>query len=1291
MKKSNKSLSCYLETHHYSIEQADLKSNRLAFLQSLNQYNTQSNVSKGSDVAQREEIPSKASSKKRGNQQQEADPAKVHAATLKLQSFCRGHQARQEVARVMAEVPQPVFLILIAETMKGNLENGPMTKETLYYFLMMYELHSQIIHIHIKNLENKRFHKALVEYQVVNRTSKEAIIDELREACEKLIQHLEIHHDQIVFRDELGAEEAIPEDVYMMGQDMARRDPENVITEITERTDERTDESEGKIAGSRQEEDVNSDGNLRFSHNEEKPEEEVVDEIAEEDNKYAEEVFEEEKPKQSAREVPQEEDINFDEEDQIEVDEEEDKTHQPIVDTNAVAGLVGLSLLGGPKKDKKTEESILRIQRNVRGKLARDKYKLFKNKKFKVVFSRCLNVQGNILGFRLVEGPSFHDQYGLFCYDFTKSKQFEAIELPKHLVDLPNLTVQELRAMLNIDLLALRVHIKPEVKDKKPQPHHHHHEEVQKEKSEPASASSRKQPSQEMASEIKSSRREHHDHDEEMLASVPLHFGKEKIDSTIHYNKKAEKILVRHGSGKKLEIPVSELEIDTEFSKPHFVNNMDIILLSRLSYKNGALTYDKSPHAQIPPPKQEPHQKEEALPDLEDPEVLQATSTIQKAYRKKQNQAKEQPKEQKPQPKKTEDIKHHEEPKHKEKEETKPEPKEADDTKHHEKPHEEEIIEERGSHQKKLTVPNNRYSQKALEEPEVSSPGLKDSAARFDSNRSANLFVNQESEELFNSGKNDQIRSINVDAPHELGHFRGEQIEEGTQSKPQKTTKKDDSLPDLNDPEVQGATLKIQNAYKKKQAKGSEKKKEEVVVEQPKEVKPSKKEEEEEEELPNLEDPDVQNASLKIQKAYLKKKDRQNKKEQEVPKPKEEKLPTPKKQKEEEEEELPNLEDPDVQNASLKIQKAYLKKKDRQNKKAQEEEKPKEQEKPKQPEEIKPSKKEEEEEEMPNLEDPDVQNASLKIQKAYLKKKDRQNKKAQEVPQPKEEKLPTPKKQKEEEEEELPNLEDPDVQNASLKIQKAYLKKKDRQNKKAQEEEKPKELEKPKQPEEIKPPKKEEEEEELPNLEDPDVQNASLKIQQAYLKKKDRQNRKTQEQEKPKEQPKEQEKPKEQPKEQEKPKEIKLPHKKEEEEEMPNLEDPDVQNASLKIQQAYLKKKNNKKAAAAPQKEEIIVKKPAVPEKKEEDAYEDEFEKESPSPVKEQKQEAKQQPKPTHHAEPEFGLKEVGDEFDVFDKEEKKQAEALKRPGTAKVEKQTTKEVKPQDTDEDFEPLDEDF
>ena len=49
-----KSINLILEMNsnsYNSIEQADLKSNRLAFLQSLNQYNTQSNLSKGNESA----------------------------------------------------------------------------------------------------------------------------------------------------------------------------------------------------------------------------------------------------------------------------------------------------------------------------------------------------------------------------------------------------------------------------------------------------------------------------------------------------------------------------------------------------------------------------------------------------------------------------------------------------------------------------------------------------------------------------------------------------------------------------------------------------------------------------------------------------------------------------------------------------------------------------------------------------------------------------------------------------------------------------------------------------------------------------------------------------------------------------------------------------------------------------------------------------------------------------------------------------------------------------------------
>ena len=79
------------------------------------------------------------------------------------------------------------------------------------------------------------------------------------------------------------------------------------------------------------------------------------------------------------------------------------------------------------------------------------------------------------------------------------------------------------------------------------------------------------------------------------------------------------------------------------------------------------------------------------------------------------------------------------------------------------------------------------------------------------------------------------------------------------------------------------------------------------------------------EELPNLADPDVQNATLAIQKAYMKKKDLNKDKKAEVVKKVEVEAAK------EEAEEMPNLEDPDVRKATLKIQNAYIKKKSRQS------------------------------------------------------------------------------------------------------------------------------------------------------------------------------------------------------------------------------------------------------------------------------------------------------------------------------------------------------------------------
>jgi len=135
-----------------------------------------------------------------------------------------------------------------------------------------------------------------------------------------------------------------------------------------------------------------------------------------------------------------------------------------------------------------------------------------------------------------------------------------------------------------------------------------------------------------------------------------------------------------------------------------------------------------------------------------------------------------------------------------------------------------------------------------------------------------------------------------------------------------------------------------------------------------------------------------------------------------------------------------------------------------------------------------PPKKQEEEEELPDLNDRDVQKATFAIQNAYKKRMEKL-KKSNPPPQSQ----PEPEVKKEEPEEELPDLNDPGVQNATFAIQKAY---KNRINKLNLSKAQPQEQPKP----QVEEPQKQEEEEELPNIEDPDVQKATLAIQKAYKK-----------------------------------------------------------------------------------------------------------------------------------------------------------------------------------------------
>lgn len=216
------------------------------------------------------------------------------------------------------------------------------------------------------------------------------------------------------------------------------------------------------------------------------------------------------------------------------------------------------------------------------------------------------------------------------------------------------------------------------------------------------------------------------------------------------------------------------------------------------------------------------------------------------------------------------------------------------------------------------------------------------------------------------------------------------------------------------------------------------------------------------EEMPNLEDPEVADAAIKIQKAFRGHLEHKNQKMDEIPQ-------SISNHKEAENDKMPKLEDPEVVDAAIKIQKAFrghLEHKSNTN-----ENHP--------PIIIAP----EINEEMINLEDPDVADAEIKIQKAYHGHFE--NKSDTNTEKPSHSTIAV-------KEDDMPSLDDPEVANAAIKIQTAFRSHlKERVNK----EEEPKVIDIK---EEISKLSTETPAEEMPNLADPEVVDAAVRIQKAF-------------------------------------------------------------------------------------------------------------------------------------------------------------------------------------------------
>ena len=122
----------------------------------------------------------------------------MQLAAIFIQKLWRGYQARKAYQRRRKPAR---FITCFAETVRENLENDPYVKNPRYYVLMMFEETTQVLHIHIKNLNNKKFFKGWLEFQPSTTRNKSIMVKELRVACERLLPNIYIQGNNIVFNE----------------------------------------------------------------------------------------------------------------------------------------------------------------------------------------------------------------------------------------------------------------------------------------------------------------------------------------------------------------------------------------------------------------------------------------------------------------------------------------------------------------------------------------------------------------------------------------------------------------------------------------------------------------------------------------------------------------------------------------------------------------------------------------------------------------------------------------------------------------------------------------------------------------------------------------------------------------------------------------------------------------------------------------------------------------------------------------------------------------------------------
>ena len=258
----------------------------------------------------------------------------------------------------------------------------------------------------------------------------------------------------------------------------------------------------------------------------------------------------------------------------------------------------------------------------------------------RVILSKRIQIKDRILGFKLLEkahhgndDPASNEKLKLKCFDFTNSKPFNFLRIPKDLIDMKKLTLDSILNLIEINVEDHLIHFKkglselrkekagdsevselsiqplirtssgdfsPELRQKTrlenpstiQEVSHNEETDIRDEKRRNKGESEEEDTIQDLQPLVNVASYEQKGAD--FLATVSLKFDKLVVRANVLYDKKNSEVIVipetKYSKFGKLNVSTEELGLKA-FSKDYLVENIDYLLLRKVSLRNNQLIF----------------------------------------------------------------------------------------------------------------------------------------------------------------------------------------------------------------------------------------------------------------------------------------------------------------------------------------------------------------------------------------------------------------------------------------------------------------------------------------------------------------------------------------------------------------------------------------------------------------------------------------------------------------------------------------------------------------------------